>query len=377
MKIGIPSEIKTKECRVGMIPSGVEQLLRSGHEVWIQKDAGEKSGFDDYAYREVGAVIADNAKEIYRQCEMIIKVKEPQREEYDLLKPGQILFTYLHLAPEPELTRVLREKRVTAIAYETLQEHNTLPLLDPMSQIAGEVAPIVASYFLSAHNGGNGTLISGAAGVTPAKVLIIGSGTVAKSAAKVAAGMGAEVVIMGRNRSSMARLEDILPDNVITLYSNRYNLEKILPTADIVICAVYITGEKAPKLISREMLSLCRKGAVLVDVSIDQGGCIETSRPTTHDDPVFEVDGVLHYCVANIPGSYPKTSTEALANATLPYAKRIADLGWREAALSDDAIYSGVNVAGGFVTEKAVAKTHGIEYHELREIIEECPSFDG
>jgi alanine dehydrogenase len=377
MKIGIPKEIKTKEFRVGMIPSGIKQLVQSGHEVYIQKDAGAKSGFEDSDYKEVGAIILESAKEVYDQCEMIIKVKEPQPAEYDLLKAGQILFTYLHLAPVPDLTKVLQEKKVVGIAYETLQVGHTLPLLDPMSQIAGEVAPIVGSYFLSAHNDGNGTLISGATGVSPAKVLIIGSGTVAKSAAKIAAGMGADVTIMGRNRNSMARLEETLPANISTVYSNRYNLEKILPTVDIVVGAVYITGERAPKLITKEMLSLCKKGAILVDVSIDQGGCFETSRPTTHDDPVFEVDGVLHYCVANIPGNYPMTSTQALSNATIKYAKRIADWGWRKSILEDSAIYSGVNVAGGYVTNKPVANTHSIEYHELSEIIAECPFFDG
>lgn len=376
MKIGVPKEVKTKEYRVGMIPSGVEQLIESGHEVYIQKGAGEKSGFDDADYREAGAVVLPSAKEIYDRCEMIVKVKEPQPEEYDLLRPAQILFTYLHLAPVPDLTRVLQEKQVIAIAYETLQEAETLPLLDPMSQIAGEVSPLVASYFLSAHNHGSGVLISGATGVSPAKVLIIGSGTVAMSAAKVAGGMGADVLIMGRNRSAMSSLEETLPENISTVYSNRYTLEKILPTVDMVIGAVYITGEKAPKLITREMLSLCKKGSILVDVSIDQGGCIETSRPTTHEDPVFEVDGVLHYCVANIPGSYPMTSTQALANATIKYAKRIADLGWREAVKSDDAIYSGVNVAGGFVTNAPVAKTHKIAYHELMEIIGQCPAYE-
>lgn len=375
MKIGIPKEVKTREYRVGMIPSGVEQLVRSGHRVFIEKGAGEKSGFDDSDYSEAGASIVQSPRELYDQCEMIIKVKEPQTEEYDLLKPGQILFAYLHLAPVPELTRVLQEKKVIAIAYETLQENGTLPLLDPMSQIAGEVSPLVAGYFLSAHNHGSGVLISGATGVSPARVLIIGSGTVAKSAAKVAAGMGADVLIMGRNRNSMARLEETLPANISTIYSNRYNLEKLLPAVDIVIGAVYITGEKTPKLITREMLPLCKKGSILVDVSIDQGGCIETSRPTTHENPVFEVDGVLHYCVANIPGSYPMTSTQALANATIKYAKHIADMGWREAVMQGDAIYSGVNVAGGFVTNEPVAQTHGIAYHELRDIIDLCPDY--
>ena len=377
MKIGIPKEIKTKEYRVGIIPSGVRILVQSGHKVYIEKGAGEKSGFSNDDYMEAGATILQSPKEIFNTCEMILKVKEPQPQEYDLLKPGQILFTYLHLAPLRELTEILKEKEVTAIAYETLQEGGRVPLLEPMSQIAGKVAPMVAGYFLSAHNNGRGVLIGGSSGVLPAKVLIIGSGTVAKNAAKVASGMGADVIIMGRNQSTMTALEDALPSNVSTLYSNAYNMENILPTVDIVIGAVYITGEKAPHLITREMLSLCKKGSVLVDVAIDQGGCIETSRPTTHDDPIFVVDGVIHYCVANIPGDYPVTATYALTNATLPYVKRIADKGWKNASLEDTAIYSGVNVAGGFVTEEAVAKAHQMEYHELKDIIDNCPEFGG
>lgn len=377
MKIGIPKEIKTKEYRVGIIPSGVRVLVQGGHKVYIEKDAGEKSGFSNDDYMEAGAIILQSPKEIFNTCEMILKVKEPQLQEYDLLKPGQILFTYLHLAPLRELTEILKEKEVTAIAYETLQDGGRVPLLEPMSQIAGKVAPMVAGYFLSAHNHGRGVLIGGSTGVLPAKVLIIGSGTVAKNAAKVASGMGADIVIMGRNPRTMTALEDMMPTNFSTLYSNAYNMEKILPIVDIVIGAVYITGEKAPHLITREMLSLCKKGTVLVDVAIDQGGCIETSKPTTHDDPVFEVDGVIHYCVANIPGDYPVTATYALANATIPYVKRIADMGWQNASLEDTAIYSGVNVAGGFVTEEAVAKAHKMEYHALKDIIDSCPEFGG
>ncbi len=377
MKIGIPKEIKKKENRVGIIPSGVKVLVQGGHQVYIEKDAGEKSGFSNEDYTEVGAIILQGSKEIFDTCEMILKVKEPQPQEYDFLKPGQILFTYLHLAPFQELTEVLKEKEVIAIAYETLQEGGRIPLLEPMSQIAGKVAPMVAGYFLSAHNHGRGVLISGSTGVAPVKILIIGSGNVAKYAAKVASGMGAEVVIMGRNPKSMTDLEDILPSNVSTLYSNAYNMEKILPTVDIVIGAVYVKGEKAPYLLTRDMLSLCKKGAVLVDVAIDQGGCIETSRPTTHDDPIFEVDGIIHYCVANIPGDYPLTATQALANATIPYVTKIADLGWKNASLEDAAIYSGVNIAGGFVTEIAVAKAHQMKYHELKDIINNCPEFGG
>jgi alanine dehydrogenase len=377
MKIGIPKEIKHKEYRVGMIPSGVRLLIESGHEVYIQKDAGMQSGFYDDAYRQVGAVILEDAKGLYDLCEMIVKVKEPQQEEYDLLNAGQILFTYLHLAPNKALTEILQEKKVTAIAYETVQEGRRLPLLEPMSQIAGRVAPMVASYFISAHTNGMGALIGGSSGILPSKVLIIGSGTVAKNAANIASGMGADVVIMGRNPYTMTGIEELMDSSVSTLYSNAYNLEKILPEVDIIIGAVYVTGEKTPHLITRKMLSLCKKGAVLVDVAIDQGGCIETSRPTTHDDPVFEVDGVLHYCVANIPGDYPLTATQALSNATMPYVKKIADIGWKHASLEDAAIYSGVNVAGGFVTEKGVAKAHQIEYHALHDIMDNCPNFGG
>jgi len=375
MKIGIPKEIKIKEYRVGMIPSGVRSLVESGHHVYIQKNAGEKSGFSDSAYQQAGGVILDDPNEIYKICEMIVKVKEPQSEEYDSLTPGQILFTYLHLAPNKKLTEILLEKKVTAIAYETVEEAGRLPLLEPMSQIAGKVAPMVASYFLSMHNKGMGVLVGGTSGILPSKVLIIGSGNVAKNAAKIASGMGADVIIMGRNPHSMTEIEDTMDANVSTLYSNAYNLEKILPEVDIVIGAVYVTGARTPHLITRNMLSLCKKGAVLVDVAIDQGGCIETSRPTTHDEPVFELDGVLHYCVANIPGDYPLTATQALANATIPYVKKIADMGWKSASLKDAAIYSGVNVAGGFVTEKAVANAHQMDYHILKDIMYECPEF--
>ena len=375
MKIGIPKEIKTKEYRIAIIPSGVRILTEAGHQVYIQKDAGEKSGFLNADYIAAGAELLESPEEIYERCEMILKVKEPQPQEYDLLKPGQILFTYLHLAPAKELTEVLKDKKVIAIAYETVQSGGKLPLLEPMSQIAGRVAPMVASQFLSAHQNGMGLLIGGATGVPPAKVLIIGSGTVAKNAAMIASGMGADIMIMGRNANSMAQLEEILPSNISTIYSNKHNIEKILSNVDIVIGAVYTTGQKAPYLITREMLSLCKKGTVMVDVAIDQGGCIETSRPTTHDDPVFEVDGIIHYCVANIPGDYPVTATQALANATIPYVKKIAEQGWKTSSLEDDSIYSGVNVAGGYVTQIAVAKAHQMEFYDLHDIMDDCPSF--
>lgn len=377
MKIGIPKEIKTKEYRVALIPSGVKMLVESGHEVYIEKDAGEKSGFSNDDYRASGATVLDGPEEIFDTCEMILKVKEPQPQEYDLLKPGQILFTYLHLAPVKELTEILKIKKVIAIAYETLEDRGKLPLLEPMSQIAGRVAPMVASHFLSAHTNGKGLLMSGTSGVLPAKVLIIGSGTVAKNAAQIASGMGADVVIMGRNPQSMNALEDILPKNISTIYSNRHNIEEILPTVDIVIGAVYSTGEKAPHLITREMLSFCKKGTVMVDVAIDQGGCIETSKPTTHDEPVFEVDGVIHYCVANMPGDYPVTATQALANATMPYVLKIANMGWKHASLDDPAIYSGVNIAGGYVTQEAVAHAHQMQSYRLKDIMEQCTEFGG
>ncbi|GIU00253.1 alanine dehydrogenase [Sulfurovum sp. TSL6] len=375
MKIGIPKEMKSKEYRVGMIPSGVRLLVESGHDVYIQKNAGEKSGFPNSEYKQAGAVILEDSKEIFENCEMIVKVKEPLPEEYDLLKSGQILFTFLHLAPNKKLTEILLEKKVTAIGYETVEDNGRLPLLSPMSQIAGRVAPMVASYFLSMHNKGMGTLIGGSTGILPSKVLVIGSGTVAKNATKIASGMGADVIVMGRNPHSMKSIEESMSANVSTLYSNAYNMEKVLPLVDIVICAVYVTGEKTPQLITKKMLSYCKKGAVLVDVAIDQGGCIETSRPTTHDDPVFEVDGVLHYCVANIPGDYPLTATQALSNATIPYIKKMADMGWKNACLKDEAIYSGVNVAGGFVTDEAVANAHKMDYHMLKDILYHCTEF--
>lgn len=377
MKIGVPKEVKSREYRVGIIPSGVDMLTQSGHEVYIEKNAGARSGFCDDDYVQAGAVIVPSPKEIYENCEMILKVKEPQPEEYDLLKPGQILFAYLHLAPQKELTKILQEKKVIAIAYETIQEQGRLPLLEPMSQIAGKIAPMAGGYFLSAHVNGSGVLMGGCSGVPPSKVLILGSGTVARYAAKTASGMGADVMVMGRNLKSMAEFETIMPPNVSTFYSTRYALEKILPAVDMVIGAVYNVGEKTPHLITRQMLALCKKGAVLVDVAIDQGGCIETSRPTTHDAPIFEVDGVVHYCVANMPGDYPVTATQALANATLAYAKKIADLGWDSASLQDNAIYGGVNVAGGFVTQQSVAKAHKTAYHELKEIIGKCQKFGG
>lgn len=375
MNIGIPKEIKVKEYRVAVIPSGVRLLVEAGHQVFIEKDAGEKSGFSNDDYSIAGAVVLETPKEIFESCEMILKVKEPQPQEYDLLRSGQILFTYLHLAPVKELTEVLMVKKVIAIGYETVEENGKLPLLEPMSQIAGRVAPMVGSQFLSAHTSGKGVLIGGASGVMPSKVLILGSGIVAKNAAKIASGMGADVIIMGRNQHSMTELEEILPSNISTIYSNSYNIEKILPTVDIVIGAVYSTGEKAPHLITREMLSLCKKGTVMVDVAIDQGGCIETSRPTTHDDPVFEVDDIIHYCVANMPGDYPVTATQALTNATIPYIRKIADMGWKRASLDDSAIYSGVNIADGHVTQEAVAKAHQMKYYMLKDIIDDCLEF--
>ncbi|MBD3790052.1 MAG: alanine dehydrogenase [Campylobacterales bacterium] len=377
MKIGIPKEIKTREFRVAAIPSGVKTLVQNGHEVYVQKSAGEKSGYSDREYEEAGAVLLESAKEIFDRCGMILKVKEPQTEEYALLKEGQMLFTYLHLAPNKKLTEILATKKVIAIAYETVQEGGRVPLLEPMSQIAGRMAPMAAAYFLGIHNKGSGVLLSGASGILPSKVLIIGSGTVAKNAAKVAAGMGADVIVMGRNPNSMQQIEELLPPNVSTLYSNPYNIETTLPSVDVVIGAVYITGERAPNLITKEMLLLCKKGTVLVDVAIDQGGCIETSRPTTHDDPVFEVEGIVHYCVANMPGDYPKTASAALANATLPYVKQIAELGWKSAVLKNSALYSGVNVAGGYVTNKAVADAHALKYTQLDDILDQCPEFGG
>src|SRR4030066_814984 len=320
MKIGIPTEIKDQEFRVSMVPAGVRTLTGLGHTVLIQRGAGAGSGISDDEYAAAGGIIISSAEELFRISEMIVKVKEPLHNEYPLLRNGQVLFTFLHLAADRTLTDAIIKSGIIAIAYETVQTDNgSLPLLIPMSEIAGRVAAIAGAYHLQRAQGGSGVLISGIPGVLPGKVTILGAGTVGQNAAKMAVGLGARVIMLNRNFQNLRYIDDIHDGRIMTLSLNEHNIEEAVLSSDLVICAVLIPGSKAPFLISRELVGKMRKGSVIVDVSIDQGGCVETSRPTTHADPVYTVDGVVHYCVANMPGAYPRTSTIALSSATLPY----------------------------------------------------------
>jgi len=366
MKVGIPKEIKNNESRVGMTPAGVHELVAHGHEVFVQHTAGENSGFADAAYEKAGATIVPTIEDTYAVADMIIKVKEPIEPEYPLVKPGQLVFTYFHFACDRPLTEAMIKSRGVCLAYETVQLPNrSLPLLIPMSEVAGRMATINGAYYLQKTKGGKGKLICGVPGVKPAKVLVLGGGTVGQAAARVAAGMGANVIIADISLPLLKQLSAEMPPNVSTLYSSRYNIEHELPDVDIVVGSVLIPGDKAPHLITRSMLKLMQPGTVLVDVAIDQGGCFETSRPTTHSEPVYEVDGIVHYAVANIPGAVPNTSTIALTNATLRYALALADKGWRKACKDDPALYQGLNIVDGKVTFKAVADVFGLPYEPV------------
>lgn len=363
MKIGIPKEIKNNENRVGMTPDGVAELVKHGHEVFVQHTAGEGSGFADAAYEKVGAKILPTIEAVYDVAEMIIKVKEPIKPEYPLLKHGQLVFTYFHLACDLELTEAMVKSGAVCLAYETVQTADKrLPLLVPMSEVAGRMASINGAYYLQKTKGGKGKLMSGVPGVKPAKVLVLGGGIVGEAAARMAAGMGAEVYITDISLPRLRQLDAELPANVHTLYSTEHNIRKELKDADIVVGSVLVPGDKAPHLITRDMLKEMEPGTVLVDVAIDQGGCFETSHPTTHSDPVYEVDGIVHYAVANIPGAVPNTSTAALTNATLKYALALADKGWKKACREDVALYKGLNVVEGKITFKAVADVWGMPY---------------
>ena len=363
MKIGIPKEIKNNENRVGMTPDGVAELVKHGHEVFVQHTAGEGSGFADAAYEKVGAKILPTIEAVYDVAEMIIKVKEPIKPEYPLLKHGQLVFTYFHLACDLELTEAMVKRGAVCLAYETVQTADKrLPLLVPMSEVAGRMASINGAYYLQKTKGGKGKLMSGVPGVKPAKVLVLGGGIVGEAAARMAAGMGAEVYITDISLPRLRQLDAELPANVHTLYSTEHNIRKELKDVDIVVGSVLVPGDKAPHLITRDMLKEMEPGTVLVDVAIDQGGCFETSHPTTHSDPVYEVDGIVHYAVANIPGAVPNTSTAALTNATLKYALALADKGWKKACREDAALYKGLNVVEGKITFKAVADVWGMPY---------------
>ena len=363
MKIGIPKEIKNNENRVGMTPDGVAELVKHGHEVFVQHTAGEGSGFADAAYEKVGAKILPTIEAVYDVAEMIIKVKEPIKPEYPLLKHGQLVFTYFHLACDLELTEAMVKSGAVCLAYETVQTADKrLPLLVPMSEVAGRMASINGAYYLQKTKGGKGKLMSGVPGVKPAKVLVLGGGIVGEAAARMAAGMGAEVYITDISLPRLRQLDAELPANVHTLYSTEHNIRKELKDVDIVVGSVLVPGDKAPHLITRDMLKEMEPGTVLVDVAIDQGGCFETSHPTTHSDPVYEVDVIVHYAVANIPGAVPNTATAALTNATLKYALALADKGWKKACREDAALYKGLNVVEGKITFKAVADVWGMPY---------------
>lgn len=367
MIIGVPKEIKISENRVGLTEAGVKQLTSEGHTVYVEKDAGVGSGITNEDFERAGAKLLPTKKEVYAKADMIIKVKEPLPDEYDLLKENQILYTYLHLAAEPKLTRVLCERKVKAVAYETIQLNDgSLPLLTPMSEVAGRMATQVGAYYLQKDHGGKGILLGGVTGVKRGRVAIIGGGIVGVNAAQMAVGLGAEVTILDVNRARLEYLDHIFQGRISTLYSNVGNIEKTVSSCDLLVGAVLITGHKAPTLVSRAMVQTMAPGSVVVDVAVDQGGCIETCRPTSHTNPTFEVDGVIHYCVPNMPGVVARTSTYALTSATIKYASILAELGVEDAIGKDPCLFKGLNVYGGYVTYEPVAKDLNMEYRPYR-----------
>lgn len=366
MKIGVPKEIKNNENRVGLTPAGVKELVQHGHDLYVQYTAGEGSGFADEEYMAAGATILPTIEDVYATADMIVKVKEPIAPEYPLVRKDQVLFTYFHFASDEELTEAMIKSGATCIAYETVRDKaGTLPLLVPMSEVAGRMSVQEGARFLEKPQGGKGILLGGVPGVKPAKVLILGAGVVGRNAALMAAGLGCDVTITDISLPTLRYVADVMPKNVKTLYSSRHNIEQELPTVDLVIGSVLVPGAKAPKLLTADMLPMMRPGTVIVDVAVDQGGCFETTHPTTHSEPIYTVDGIVHYAVANIPGAVPYTSTLALTNATLPYALRIADMGWKEACKADAGLAEGVNVVDGKVTFKGVADAWGMPYHKL------------
>jgi len=370
MIIGILKEIKKEENRVSMTPGGVELMKGNGHTVLVEKGAGINSGFEDSFYKKHGARIVRTPEEIYRRSDMVMHVKEPQPSEFKHIRPGQIVFTYLHLAAEKRLTQALIKSGAVNIAYETIQKKDgSLPLLTPMSEVAGRMSVQQGSKYLEMEHGGHGILLGGVPGVDPGTVLILGGGVVGTHAAKTACGLGAKVYILEKDLERMRYLSDIMPRNCFLLMSKPATVRRLLAIADVVVGAVLIPGAKAPKLITRKMLKIMKKGAVMVDVAIDQGGCFETSKPTTHAKPIFNVDGIVHYCVTNMPGALPKTSTLALTNATVPYAIEIANKGWKKAMLENEEIKLGANVVNGKVTYKGVADAFRIKYTSIDTIL--------
>ena len=360
MRIGVPREIKVHEYRVGLVPAGVRELTGAGHEVLIETGAGAGIGIPDADYQAVGAKIVAAAADVFAGADLVVKVKEPQPAECAMLRRGQVLFTYLHLAPDPEQARALMKSGATAIAYETVTRHGTLPLLTPMSEVAGRMSVHVGAGCLQKANGGRGVLLGGVPGVLPAKVVILGGGVAGTHAAQMAVGLHADVTVVDRSIERLRELSDQFGASLRTAYSTTAAIERLVKEADLVIGAVLITGAAAPKLLTRAMLSSMQPGSVLVDIAIDQGGCFETSRPTTHAEPTYVVEGIVHYCVANMPGAVARTSTFALTNATLPYVRQLADLGWQEALREDAGFAAGLNVHAGAITHPAVAHALGV-----------------
>ena len=370
MQIGVLKEIKTKENRVAMTPAGVEQMTAHGHSVQVEKSAGEGSGFSDTDYQTAGATIVGTPQEIYRDCEMVMKVKEPLAVEYPMIRKGQVLFTYFHFAAARELTQAIVDSGSIAVAYETVERADrSLPLLMPMSEVAGRMAIQEGAKYLEKTYGGKGILLGGVPGVHPGTIVVIGGGIVGTNAAKMACGLGAKVYLLDSNIDRLRYLSDIMPKNCFPLVSNPSTIRSLIQEADLVVGSVLIPGAMAPKLVTREMLGLMKKGSVIVDVAIDQGGCFETSKATTHDDPIYEVDGIIHYCVANMPGAVSMTSTLALTNATLPYALQLADKGYKIAALENPALAKGLNIVEGTVTYKGVADAFGMKYEPFESVL--------
>ncbi|MBP1839310.1 alanine dehydrogenase [Formosa algae] len=365
MKIGVPKEIKNNENRVGMTPAGVFELVNQGHTVYVQSTAGEGSGFFNAVYQEVGAIILETIEEVYQSSEMIVKVKEPIQEEYALIQPNQIVFTYFHFASSEALTLAMINSNAICIAYETVEdEDGTLPLLTPMSEVAGRMAIQQGAKYLEKPIKGRGILLGGVPGVTPGKVLILGAGVVGVQAAKMAAGLGAHVTIMDVNMKRLRYVNDIMPSHVVTEYSSVYNIKKHIQTHDLIIGGVLLKGGKAPKLITRDMLKDMRPGTVLVDVAVDQGGCMETTKATTHEDPTYIIDDIVHYCVANMPGAVPYTSTLALTNVTLPYVLKLANKGWEKACIEDKSLAMGLNIVSGKIVYSEITEAFewGLQY---------------
>ncbi|MDQ3019714.1 MAG: alanine dehydrogenase [Bacteroidota bacterium] len=370
MKIGVPKEIKTNENRVALTPIGAEVLKRHGHKIFVETNAGNGSGFSDADYKKAGATILKTPKEVFDTADMIMKVKEPIKPEYNLIREGQVVFTYFHFASSKDLTIAMMKNKCIAIAYETVQkEDGSLPLLIPMSEVAGRMAPQEGAKYLERTMGGRGVLLGGVPGTEPAEVVVLGGGIVGTNAAKIAAGFGAKVTIMDNNLYRLRYLDDVMAKNVTTMMSNPHNIREAIKKADLVIGAVLIAGAKAPKLITKDMLKLMKPGSVVVDVSVDQGGCIETCKPTTHENPTYVVNDVVHYCVANMPGAVPFTSTIALTNATLPYAVELANNGWHKACTENKELQLGLNMIEGKIVYKGVADAFGYEYSDVDEVM--------